>query len=66
MTKIKFEPTTNNVGCYVFTDLKSLDKTQLGEIKDSLNKFGVLFFKNQRLVRFRAYYRIKPHAPPLV
>jgi len=23
-------------------------------------------FKNQKLVRFRAYYRIKPHAPPLV
>ena len=49
MTKIKFEPTTNNVGCYVFTDLKSLDKTQLGGIKDALNKFGVLFFKNQNL-----------------
>ena len=73
MTKIKFEPTTNNVGCYVFTDLKSLDKTQLGEIKDSLNKFGVLFFKNQNLnpseyIKFSSFFgtpakypMLKPH-----
>ena len=73
MTKIKFEPTTNNVGCYVFTDLKSLDKTQLEEIKVSLNKFGVLFFKNQNLnpseyIEFSSFFgtpakypMLKPH-----
>jgi len=31
-----------------------------------INVLYTLRSKNQKLVRFRAYYRIKPHAPPLV
>ena len=47
MSKIKFEPTNNNVGCYIFTNLKNFNKGKIDEIKNLLNKFGVLFFKNQ-------------------
>tara|TARA_X000000368_G_C23032834_1_gene713347 strand:- start:1192 stop:1989 length:798 start_codon:yes stop_codon:yes gene_type:complete len=49
MFKIKFEPTNNKVGCFVYTDLKVVKKDQINEIKELLNKYGVLFFKNQSL-----------------
>ena len=46
MIKINFKPTINNVGCYIFNDLKDIRKDQINEIKKLLNKFGVIFFKN--------------------
>ena len=49
MSKIIFEPTNNKVGCFVYNDLKVLKKNQVDEIKNLLNKYGVLFFKNQNL-----------------
>tara|TARA_B100001057_G_scaffold348777_1_gene350129 strand:- start:748 stop:1545 length:798 start_codon:yes stop_codon:yes gene_type:complete len=49
MSKIKFEATNNKVGCFVYNDLKTLEKRQIYEIKKLLNKYGVLFFKNQNL-----------------
>ncbi len=49
MSKIKFEPTINKVGCFIYTDLKSIKKEHVDEIKNLLDKFGVLFFKNQNL-----------------
>ena len=49
MIKIKFEPTKNNVGCFIFNDLKNISQDQINEIKKLLNKFGVIFFKNQNL-----------------
>ncbi len=49
MSKISFEPTNNKVGCYIYTDLKFVKKEQIDEIKNLLNKYGVLFFKNQNL-----------------
>ena len=49
MSKISFEPTNNKVGCYIYTDLKFVKKEQMDEIKNLLNKYGVLFFKNQNL-----------------
>tara|TARA_B100001057_G_scaffold488421_1_gene572756 strand:+ start:1242 stop:2039 length:798 start_codon:yes stop_codon:yes gene_type:complete len=49
MSKIKFEPTKNKVGCFIYTNLKDLEKSQIDEIKNLLDKYGVLFFKNQSL-----------------
>ena len=49
MSKIKFEATNNKVGCFVYNDLKTLEKRQIDEIKKLLNNYGVLFFKNQNL-----------------
>ena len=49
MSKLKFEPTSNQVGCFIYTDLKIVKKDQIYEIKNLLNKYGVLFFKNQSL-----------------
>ena len=49
MTKIKFEATYNKVGCFIYTDLKTVKKEQIDEIKNLLNNYGVLFFKNQNL-----------------
>ena len=49
MSKIKFESTNNKVGCFIYTNLKTLEKEQIDEIKNLLNNYGVLFFKNQNL-----------------
>ena len=49
MTKIKFEATYNKVGCFIYTDLRTITKEQIDEIKNLLNNYGVLFFKNQNL-----------------
>ena len=49
MSKIEFEPTNNKVGCFIFTNLQEIKVDQILEIKKLLNKYGVLFFKNQSL-----------------
>ena len=49
MSKIKFKPTNNRVGCFIYTDLKTLEKDHIDEIKNLLDRYGVLFFKNQNL-----------------
>ena len=49
MDKIKAIPTTNNVGCYISLDLRKVSREQFQEIKSLLDKYGVLFFKEQQL-----------------
>ena len=49
MSKIEFKPTDNKVGCFIYTDLQEVKKDQIVEIKKLLDKYGVLFFKNQDL-----------------
>ena len=49
MTKIKFKPTNNRVGCFIYADLKTIEKDHIDEIKNLLDRYGVLFFKNQNL-----------------
>ena len=49
MSKIEFASTDNKVGCFIYTNLKEVKKDQINEIKKLLNKYGVLFFKNQSL-----------------
>ena len=33
MSKIKFEPTNNKVGCFIYTNLQEVKKEQIVEIK---------------------------------
>ncbi len=73
MNKINFKPTTNNVGCFVETDLKILDRSKIKQIKLNLDNYGVLFFKDQSLtpqeyMNFSSYFgspakypMLKPH-----
>ena len=49
MSKIEFEPTNNKVGCFIYTNLQEVKENEILEIKKLLNKYGVLFFKNQSL-----------------
>ncbi len=49
MNKFEFRPTINNVGCFVKVDLKLINNSQIKIIQNLLDKFGVLFFKNQNL-----------------
>lgn len=44
---MKIEP--NKVGAFVKCNLKSASKEEISEIKTALEKFGVLFFRNQDL-----------------
>ena len=48
MSKIKFKPTNNEVGCFIYTDLKVVEKDQMDEIKNLLINMGT-FFLNQNL-----------------
>ena len=49
MNKLSLKLSENNVGCYVNTDLKNINREQTQEIKKLLDKHGVLFFKDQNL-----------------
>ena len=50
MNSIYINPGKNNVGAYIYNvDLKNLDQKQINKIKDTLNKFGVIFIKEQNL-----------------
>tara|TARA_B100001250_G_scaffold352123_1_gene324688 strand:+ start:980 stop:1780 length:801 start_codon:yes stop_codon:yes gene_type:complete len=46
---IKVEPCKNNVGANIICNLQKVSKEEIDQIKDSLNKFGVVFFRNQNL-----------------
>ena len=50
MNNLSITPGTNNVGAYINNiNLKSLDLSQVREIKNTLVKFGVIFIKKQNL-----------------
>ena len=45
---LSITPGTNNVGAYINNvDLTNLNNNQATEIKKTLDKFGVIFIKNQ-------------------
>ena len=47
---LSISPGKNNVGAYINDiNLKSLDQDQATEIKKTLNKYGVVFMKEQNL-----------------
>ena len=50
MNKISITPGKNNVGAYINDiDLNELKQDQSNQIKDTLNKYGVIFVKEQNL-----------------
>ncbi len=50
MNNISITPGKNNVGAYINNiDLKTLDQNQTNKIKDTLDRFGVVFIKKQNL-----------------
>ena len=73
MSELSLTLSENNVGCYVKTDLKNINDSQVREIKKLLDKYGVLFFKEQNLnpqeyINFSSHFgrpaeypMLKPH-----
>jgi len=50
MNNISIKPCKNNVGAYISgIDLKELNVDHINKIKNTLNKFGVIFIKNQNV-----------------
>ena len=50
MSSISITPGKNNVGAYVnYINLNLINKTLIEQIKDTLNKYGVVFIKKQNL-----------------
>jgi taurine dioxygenase len=50
MKNISIKPCKNNVGAYIENiNLKKLNEDQISTIKNTLNKFGVIFIKKQNL-----------------
>ncbi len=50
MNDISISPGENNVGAYINNlDIKKLDQNQTDKIKDTLDRFGVIFIKHQNL-----------------
>ena len=47
MSELSLTLSENNVGCYVKTDLKNINDSQVREIKKLLDKYGVLFLKSK-------------------
>ena len=46
---IKIKPCKKNIGAELICNLNNITKNQIKLIKESLNKYGVIFFRNQNL-----------------
>ena len=46
---MKINPCKNSVGAIIDTDLKNFTKATIELIKDAVNEYGVIFFRNQKL-----------------
>ena len=46
---IKVQPCKNNIGVEISCNLKTAGEAEIKKIKDALNGFGVVFFRNQNL-----------------
>ena len=46
---IKIIPKKNNVSAEIVCNLKSLSKTDIAKIKKSLIKYGLIYFRKQKL-----------------
>ena len=47
--KFKIRPCKKNIGAKIICNLKLVNKKQIKLIKNSLNKYGMVFFRNQNL-----------------
>ena len=54
--KFKIKLCNKNIGAEIICNLKSVNKKQIKLIKNSLNKYGIIFFRNQNLDS-RSYIR---------
>ena len=46
---ISIKPFKNNVGAFIDLDLNTANKDQINKIKNALDDYGVIFFRNQNL-----------------
>ena len=46
---ISIKPFKNNVGAFIDLDLNAANKDQINNIKNALDDYGVIFFRNQNL-----------------
>ena len=46
---IKVQPCKNNIGAEISCSLKTASKEEINKIKEALNEFGGVFFRNQNL-----------------
>jgi len=49
MEKIQIAPVKNDLGCFIDLNLSKTNEEKINYIKNILNEFGVVFFKNQNL-----------------
>ena len=47
--KINIKPCENNVGAFVELDINLADRKIIEKIKEAVNEYGVIFFRNQKL-----------------
>ena len=46
---IKVDPFKNNIGASIFCDLKSIEQKTINQIKEALNNYGFVCFRDQNL-----------------
>tara|TARA_B100000963_G_C22633451_1_gene676238 strand:+ start:1908 stop:2708 length:801 start_codon:yes stop_codon:yes gene_type:complete len=46
---MKINPCKNNVGALIELDLKNFNDSTIKEVKEAINNYGVIFFRNQKL-----------------
>ena len=46
---INIKPCKNNVGAFINIDINNADQDQIIEIQKTVNEFGVIFFRKQKL-----------------
>jgi len=62
--RIKVQPCKNNIGAKISCNLKTAGKVEINQIKDALNGFGVVFFRNQNLDS-KSYIKFAKNFGPL-
>ena len=61
---IKVQPCKNNIGAEISCSLKTASKEEINKIKEALNGFGVVFFRNQNLDS-KSYIKFAKNFGPL-
>ena len=67
---MEIKPCKNNIGAEIKTDLNHLDNTKISKLKNSLDNFGIIFFRNQNLnsesyIKFAKGFGTIAHYPML-
>ncbi len=61
---IKVQPCKNNVGAEISFNLKTAEEKDIKKIKNALNRFGIVFFRNQNLDS-KSYIKFAKNFGPL-